>query len=487
MVGEPKPGDVLRGKYRVERMLGSGGMGTVLLATHLKMGQLVAVKMLLPEARKSSDVMLRFSREARAASKLKSEHAVRILDVDESEEGEPFLVMEYLEGKDLHAVVEMDGPLPVEEAIGYVLQACEGIAEAHAAGIIHRDLKPANLFLTKRADGTPLVKILDFGISKAVDADSPGTELVTMPQSVMGSPSYMSPEQLRNASAVDSRTDIWALGVVLHQLLAGALPFAATGIAALAARIAADPPTQVRALRADVPADLERVILKCLEKDVDARFGDIPELARALAPFAPAGSAGALRVARTAETRRAAEEGEQTVPAAASSSPRAASIDVGPAAGLATASLHDVAPKSDPLAGALATEYAATVGQEPVTARDPKRRSLAVLALATAIAVIVAGAIGFKIMHVPTVDAPAQQASAPPPAPQAPSSLVADKSSFEPVVPPSASSSSAAPTIASAPSRLDAAAGTAPKRPLATQPAETTPSKPKNPMELDFK
>jgi serine/threonine-protein kinase len=478
MVGEPKPGDVLRGKYRVERVLGSGGMGTVLLATHLKMAQQVAVKVLLPDARKVQDVVARFAREARAASKLKSEHAVRILDVDENEAGEPFFVMEYLEGKDLHALVERDGALPVEQAITYVLQACEGLAEAHAAGIVHRDLKPANLFLTKRTDGSPLVKILDFGISKAVEVEAPGTELVTAPETVMGSPSYMSPEQLRNAATVDARTDIWALGIVLHQLLTGALPFAATGIAALAARIAADPPARVRDKRADIPEELEDVILKCLEKDPSARFADVAELARALAPFAPAGSAGAQRVARTAEARRAAKTAEPTPTTRASSSSNAETISEEPA-GLATASLHDVPKERSPLASALSTEYASTVGH--ASAAPPAQKKRATLATIGIAAIVVGVGVAAAIKLAPSSN---DAASVGQPSSALGTSLpaaTASTASDKPII--VADVASSAPS-AKAISRGDAGADPA-KRPPPAAPVERTPKR--NPMELDFK
>jgi eukaryotic-like serine/threonine-protein kinase len=190
-------GDILLGKYRIERILGRGGMGVVLAAMHLQLNQRVAIKMLVVEA--THDIVARFLREARASVRLKSEHVARVLDVGELPNGAPYMVMEYLEGKDLSALIRSEGGRTVEEAVEYVLHACEGIAEAHAAGIVHRDLKPANLFLTKAADGSDTVKVLDFGISKAATGEDPDTGMgLTKTSAVLGSPLYMSPEQMKS-------------------------------------------------------------------------------------------------------------------------------------------------------------------------------------------------------------------------------------------------------------------------------------------------
>jgi serine/threonine-protein kinase len=287
-------GDLLREKYRVERILGTGAMGVVVAATHVKLGQTVAIKLLRNELKGTQRVVQRFMREARAASRLSGDNAVRILDVDETD-GRPFIVMEFLDGEDLSHRLGERGPLPYDEATEYLLQACEGIAEAHKKGIVHRDLKPANLFLTARADGSPLIKILDLGISKVLVEDEHSHQL-TGPSSVLGSPSYMSPEQLRNPTEVDARSDIWSLGVVLYQLLTKRLPFSATNSAALAAHIAADPPK-----RPDLegPAKmLEPIMKRCLEKRPDDRYRDVAELAEALAPLLPRGAEQAARVRR---------------------------------------------------------------------------------------------------------------------------------------------------------------------------------------------
>jgi serine/threonine protein kinase len=293
--GLPRVGDVVAGKYAVERLIGQGGMGVVLAARHQQLGELVAIKLLHPGSAKSESVT-RLMREARATISIKSEHVVRVLDVGELDTGAPYILMEYLSGSDLSEIVRSRGALPVTEAVDYVLQACEAIAEAHARGIVHRDLKPSNLFLTQRADGSSLVKVLDFGISKALVPDEPRGDQtepqvsLTATKSVFGSPAYMSPEQVRSAKRVDERTDIWALGVILHELITGVSPFPGESTPGVLAAIVADPPKALRAGRPDAPEELERVIARCLVKDVNARIQTVAELAKALGPFAPRGS-----------------------------------------------------------------------------------------------------------------------------------------------------------------------------------------------------
>jgi eukaryotic-like serine/threonine-protein kinase len=283
-----REGDVLAGKYRVERVLGAGGMGVVVAAHHIQLDERVALKFLLPEALGDAEAVARFAREARNAVKIKSEHVARVIDVGALPNGAPYMVMEYLEGGDLAAWIKQRGALPIEQAIEFVLQACVAVADAHALGIVHRDLKPANLSCVRRTDGQLSIKVLDFGISKLADGAGTGSGMaMTRTAALMGSPLYMSPEQMRSAKDVDALTDIWALGIILVELMTGRPPFQAGSVTELAIKVNNEPTPAVRTLRPDVPADLEAVIFKCLEKDRNRRYRNVAELALALLPFAP--------------------------------------------------------------------------------------------------------------------------------------------------------------------------------------------------------
>jgi serine/threonine protein kinase len=297
-----REGDILAAKYRVDKILGAGGMGVVVAATHLQLGQRVALKFLVSNGF-DEQAGVRFLREARAVVRLRSEHVVRVLDTGTLDNDLPYIVMELLEGRDLQQELSARGPVSIIEAVDWVLQACEGIAEAHSVGIVHRDLKPANLFLTRRADHSVLIKVLDFGIAKMLDVERAPDYALTKTAALMGSPHYMSPEQIRNAKSVDRRADIWALGIVLYELLTGTAPFSATNAPALLAQIVADPPRPVRSLRPDSPRGLEAVIARCLEKEPGRRFAGISELARELARFgsedARASSERVSRIARS--------------------------------------------------------------------------------------------------------------------------------------------------------------------------------------------
>ena len=229
------PGDVLAGKYRVLRQIGKGGMGVVVEAMNEQLAERVAIKVLHDRYRENEEAMARFHHEARAAVRVRGEHSVRLLDVGDTASGAPFLVMELLEGLDL-ATVLRQGQLPIERAVLYILEACVGVAEVHANGIIHRDIKPGNLFLTHRSDATPLVKVLDFGIAKSVLPEESHAH-VTMTLVALGTPLYMSPEQVRSARNVDGRTDIWSLGAILYELIAGIPAFGGNTVSNITAQI----------------------------------------------------------------------------------------------------------------------------------------------------------------------------------------------------------------------------------------------------------
>ncbi|MGZ3456492.1 MAG: serine/threonine-protein kinase [Polyangiales bacterium] len=289
-------GQMLAEKYRVERVLGEGGMGLVVLATHVELDQQVAIKCLLPEAAKNATAVDRFAREARACAKLRGENVVHVTDVGILESGAPFMVMEYLQGEDLEQHLLTRGPLAVDDAIHYVLEACAGLSEAHAAGIIHRDLKPANLFLATRSDTGCVLKVVDFGISRLLEA--PRNNL-TSTQDLMGSPLYMSPEQLRSLHDVDERADIWAMGIILYELLAGVPPFQGDTLPQICSAVLVNEPPSLAEVRSELPEGLHAVVAKCLEKDADNRYRTATELAEALAMYAPARSAATLaRIAR---------------------------------------------------------------------------------------------------------------------------------------------------------------------------------------------
>jgi serine/threonine protein kinase len=292
-------GELLAGKYRVERVLGAGGMGYVVAALHEQLGQRVAVKLLVPELCENEDSVTRFLREARAAVQIHSEHVARVIDVGELTNGSPYMVMEFLSGHDLSEELDLPGNLEIEVAIDYVLQASEAVAEAHSLNLIHRDLKPANLFLTHRPDGSSLVKVLDFGISKAINVEDNALEpapSLTATHSLLGSPAYMSPEQIRRPKSVDTRTDIWSLGSILFELLTRDPPFNADSPIALLAAVVSDPLPSIREKRPDVPPELEAVIAKCLEKKPENRYQTVAELADALAPFAPRSQPSVSRI-----------------------------------------------------------------------------------------------------------------------------------------------------------------------------------------------
>ena len=243
--GFPAVGEILAGRYQVEKVIARGGMGIVVAAKHIQLGQRVAIKVLFHQSGNAEQSVARFLTEAKASALLKSEHVVKVSDVGTLDNGAPFMVMELLEGADLATVLEQEGKLPVEIAVDFVLQAIEGLAAAHVANIVHRDLKPGNIFRSSRGDGTTIIKVLDFGVSKATSSDVRTVGTVTTTDAVFGSPLYMSPEQMQSATRVDARSDIWSLGVVLFELLTARFPFEAESMAGLAVAIATEEPASL--------------------------------------------------------------------------------------------------------------------------------------------------------------------------------------------------------------------------------------------------
>ncbi|MEZ4263002.1 MAG: serine/threonine-protein kinase [Polyangiaceae bacterium] len=305
-------GDLLAGKYRVRHVLGEGGMGVVVAAHHEWLEQDVAIKLLYQEEA-DREAQERLINEARASARIQSDHVARVLDVDVDPNGLPFIVMELLDGADLCEICDARGALPRWLVVDYMLQALEGLAHAHARGIVHRDLKPSNLFLANRPDGSQILKILDFGISKSLDpGDASGerrrAQQLTGGRTVLGSPPYMSPEQVRSPKSVDHRTDIWSLGVLMYELLTNSMPFGGEEVGETFAQILEKEPTPIRSLVTGVPEGLEAVVARCLTRDRERRYQDVAELAAALVPY---GSGtwiqSADRVASTLQ-RVAAEE-----------------------------------------------------------------------------------------------------------------------------------------------------------------------------------
>ncbi|MBL0213949.1 MAG: protein kinase [Myxococcales bacterium] len=295
-------GQVFLGKYRVESIIGQGGMGVVAEVTHLQLNQRLAIKMLRQDVLLDQDAVERFKREAQAAARLKSEYVAKVSDVGELEDGTPYMVMEYLEGHDLGALLDERTTLPVSWTCDLMLQTAEALAEAHSAGIVHRDIKPTNLFVTWRPDGTALIKVLDFGISKT----TLGTDMhLTQTQSLLGTPAYMSPEQMRSARLVDARTDIWSLGSVMYELLEGRQPFEAESFSEMCVKVAVDAPAPMTL----TPPDVQAVVLRCLAKAPEQRYQTMAEFARDLVPFVQDAHQASLLVERMQRMLRRSESG----------------------------------------------------------------------------------------------------------------------------------------------------------------------------------
>ncbi len=296
-------GDVVAEKYRVDEIIGQGAMGFVFAAEHTHLGHRVALKVLRAGALEHKESVERFLREGRIVARIQSEHVARVSDVGTLKSGVPYLVMEFLEGSDLSKILKQRGePLALGDAVDFTLQVCEALAHAHALGVVHRDMKPANIYVTSRMDGTPLLKVLDFGISKS-STYGDGQDELTMTAALMGTPRYMSPEQIHDSRLVDARTDIWALGTIIYEMLTLERCFQAPSVAFTCVKILQQEPTPLSQLRPDLPPQIEEIVNRCLRKEPTERWLHVGELAEAIAPFgAPDAPAMAARISRVAVT-----------------------------------------------------------------------------------------------------------------------------------------------------------------------------------------
>lgn len=278
-------GDVVDGKYVVRRVIAQSAVSVVVAAEHKVLGNQVAIKILSVPTKRREEWQARLLREARIVASIDSEHVARVLDVGTYPNGAPIIVMELLDGRDLAADLAKRGPMPVEVVADYMMEALDGVADAHARDVVHRDLKPANLFLSTHGDGSSVVKVLDFGLSKGLAVEQDEDRRLTGAGGLVGTPYYMSPEQIRGDEDLDPRSDIWSLGVVVFELLTGRLPFEQASLAHLCAAILSLDPPRLRDFRPDAPEDLERLVSRCLAKDPDRRYDDVAELAAAMARF----------------------------------------------------------------------------------------------------------------------------------------------------------------------------------------------------------
>jgi len=478
--GIVRAGEVLLDKYRVERVLGAGGMGLVVAATHLALEQPIAIKFLLAKAARNPKSVARFLREARAAARIQSEHVARVSDVGTAilsgapDHETPYMVMEYLDGEDLAQRLTR-GPIAVPQAVRFLLQACEAVAEAHAAGIIHRDLKPANLFIAKRPGKSEHIKVLDFGISKILTDSSHSIDDLTKTSTLMGSPLYMAPEQMLNVKTVDARADLWALGCILFECISGRPPYTADTLPALCALVVSEEPMLLRAAMPNATEDLERVVGGALQKELSERYADLAAFASALVPF------GDEDAAHSADTvRRVLGVPEQARPP----SPTASAVpDTQPMAPAGQAEVHPTTPATAsgehaaaPITGTTPLELDTNVGAstaEPVSNTMPEtavpltRTPWQLIAVGLVLILAAASAAGYRLLSSNSTAPSADDA-----APASPPSYEA--ASAKPTSAPSASPSAPGPS-STVPVASANAAATTPRR---QAPARRTPKGP---------
>jgi serine/threonine-protein kinase len=455
----PQSGEVLDGKYRIERLLGEGGMGAVAKATHLLRRAPVALKFMSPAVMAVGGAIERFVNEGVAASQIDSDHVVKVFDVGRMPNGAPYLVMEFLEGCDLSQLMAREGrAIEPRRAVHLTLQVLRALQTAHAAGIVHRDMKPSNCFVIEK-DGEPdFVKLVDFGISKVRTEDSEGrSPQLTRTNSALGTPLYMSPEQARSPRDVDHRTDLYSVGAILYEMLSTRTPYTAESgeFTEILFKIFTTDPEPLRALRPDLPDALCAVVHRALARDPNARFATAQDMADALAPFADDRSAQVLTRLRGARGSR--------LPSLHSSQPA-------PAGPMPPAMAHSVAGGGDSLRPPhVATDVGVT--REATSAGAPKT-GRAVLALIGVVVFGLAGtAAGLVLLR--------SRSAAPPVATHEPAATAT-------VPEPPASPPSQAPTTALAPlpsaAPLSSSATVASARPSAAPSASSAPPKQSGPL-----
>ncbi len=278
-------GQIVARKYRVGELIAVGGMGVVHAGTHLELGHTVAIKCVRADCASSGEVVRRFLNEARVAASLRSDHVAKVFDAGWTPDGVPYIVMEHLQGRDLATQLVESGALPVRDAVRYILEACDALEEAHRAGLIHRDVKPENLFIVEHSNGKTALKLLDFGVSTHFRPAS-GSRRMTAGGHSVGSPNYMSPEQMTSPRDTDQRTDIWSLGAVLYELLTGVRAFDGETVPMICSAVLSTEPAPISKLRPEVSPALERIVQKCLERDRERRFESVALLKEALQPYA---------------------------------------------------------------------------------------------------------------------------------------------------------------------------------------------------------
>jgi serine/threonine-protein kinase len=487
----PKPGDIIAGKYSLERIIGQGGMGAVFAARHVKLGHAVAIKVMLAD-RQNEEAARRFMNEGRASANIQNDHVVRIFDIDE-EHGYAYMVLELLQGEDLAQVLEEQGRLAPHVAVGYVLQALEGVRQAHALGIVHRDLKPSNLFLARLQSGNVVVKVLDFGISKAGgSALDLAPHQQTSTAAMLGSPLYMSPEQLRSSKNVDARADIWAMGVILYELLTGTVPFDGDTLGALFAAILESDAPRVSA-KASVPPGLDAIVARCLQRRPEDRYASAADLERELTPFASAQAAASYPLMMTAAmppptpgavppgARGSMGTSGQGAPMAMSSPAAATGYAPGAQSSAHLSQQQVVAPGTVPLGAITPQPYQQTGNTWQRTGADarPAKGSSAGLVAGMVIGAVVlaaAGLIGVKAFtHRGAAAGSEVSASASASAASAPSANVAAGMGMPSSADSGSSGAASAASASSAPSSAPATPATAAAASAATAHGTTTP------------